>query len=49
MATYLSAARGSAPWILAMTLIALAVISILIGGPGGEDVGSWRWSVIRIA
>jgi hypothetical protein len=47
MATYLSAARGSAPWILVMALIALVVICIFIGGPGGGDVGSWRWSMVR--
>ena len=42
------AARSTAPWMLLLALILLAVLALLVGLPA-EDVGSWRWSALRAA
>jgi hypothetical protein len=48
MHSHLSAARRSAPWLLLIALVVFGVLAVLIGAPA-EDVGSWRWSMLRPA
>jgi hypothetical protein len=49
MGLHLSTARDVAPWLLAITVTVAAILCVLLGVPSVEDVGSWRWTVVRPA
>ena len=48
MGLHLSRARRAAPWILAAGIAMLAILCVLVCVPAAEDIGSWRWTVVRL-
>jgi hypothetical protein len=49
MSSHLSIARTWAPWLVPIAIIVFEVIIVLVGGPAADDVGSWRWTSMRLA
>lgn len=49
MALHLSTAHRVAPWLLVVTIAMAAILCALVGVPAADDIGSWRWTSMRLA